>query len=197
MPERPAAPIRNESSERPSGPPRLALAGNKPTWRERQAQKEAEAATGGNTQAPPAAPPTDIATAEAELPKKTGYIHPGRRTDGSAPRGRLDAPPSSNGRDESSGGDTTAKWRPSRLASGRDGSPADGPAPRFPPAGRRGFDAPGPRDSSPADGPVKNVSRFQRDGQAGRSDTPSARTDSPALTPTPGKFVPPHMRNRQ
>ena len=35
-PIRPAEPVRTESTERPSGPPRLALAGNKPTWRERQ-----------------------------------------------------------------------------------------------------------------------------------------------------------------
>ena len=136
------------------------------------------------------------------MPKKATYTLPTRRGDGAGPpgpRGRLDAQSSSNGRDESSGGDTGAKWRPSRLASGRDGSPADGPAPRYPPAGRRGLDGPGPRDSSPADGPGKYQPRFQRDGQAARSDTPSARTDSPASMPAPGpgKFVPIHLRNKQ
>ncbi|KAF4632113.1 hypothetical protein G7Y89_g6008 [Cudoniella acicularis] len=41
---------RTDSNERPSGPPRLALAGGKPSWRERQAAKE-----GGESLAPPPA----------------------------------------------------------------------------------------------------------------------------------------------
>ena len=204
IPER-AAPIRTDSSERPSGPPRLALAGNKPTWRERQAQKEAEAAAGGGTQAPPAAPPTDIATAEAEVPTRK-FVPPARRGDGIAsgiaPRGRTDAPPTSNNRDESSGGDTASKWRPgaARGTSGRDGSPADAPAPRFLAPGRRGTEDVGGREQSPADGPAKSFSRFQRDAGSARSETPPARTESPAnggSTPAPGKFIPPHKRNKQ
>ena len=203
MAERPAvAPARADSSERPAGPPRLALAGNKPTWRERQAQKEAEAAAGNGNQSSLAAPPTDIATAEAELPRKTGYVPPGRRSDGLAPRGRTDAPPVSNTREQSAGGDSVPKWRPSaaRGGSGRDGSPADGTAPRFVTPSRRGTEGLGGRDQSPADGPVKPLSRFQRDSGPTRSETPQARTESPVNTesrPGPGKFVPPHLRNRQ
>ncbi len=168
--------VRTDSSERPTGPPRLALAGNKPTWRERQAQKEAEAAAGG---APPAAPPSDIATAEAQLPKKTGYVPPARRGD-AVPRGRTDGDPSST-RDESSGGDAPAKWRPSTRNNndvGRDGSPADRPTSRFADL-RRKPDGPDGAAPSPRDGSIP------------------AGTDSPAEgRPAPGKYVPVHLRNK-
>ncbi|KAI4247696.1 MAG: hypothetical protein L6R40_001282 [Gallowayella cf. fulva] len=179
LPERPSpavGPVRADSSDAPStGPPRLTLAGNKPTWRERQAQKAAEggANSAPSSQAAPAAPPSDIATAEAQLPKKTGYVPPALRPEGAA-RGRPDAQPPSAVRDESSGGEAPAKWRPSarRDDAGRDGSPADRPSSRF--AGlRRGTG----RDESPAEGP--------------KPDGPSEATK-----PAPGKYVPMHMRNR-
>lgn len=183
-PVRAAEAVRTESNERPSGPPRLALAGSKPTWRERQAAKEAEGAT---STPPPAAPQTDIATEEAALPKRTGYVPPARRGgDGAAPRGRTDAAPSA-ARDGStaSSAEPTAKWRPGapRDGLGRDGSPADGPRPRFldglRPTGNRD------RDGSPADRPV--------------SSSGTARTESPVdgkPAPTPGKYVPVHLRNK-
>lgn len=187
-PVRPSAPERTESTERPSGPPRLALAGNKPTWRERQAAKEAEGTANG---APPAAPPTDIATEEVSMPprKTGGYVAPARRdpTSVPAPRGRTDAtlnPPAA--RDASSSVEPTAKWRPSaaRGGPGRDGSPAEAPM-------RRNLDGlrrpAGDRDSSPADGgrPV--------------SSSGTARTESPAaepVRPAAGKYVPMHLRNK-
>lgn len=201
LPER-SAPARPESSERPAGPPRLALAGNKPTWRERQAQKEAADARGASP-APPAAPPADIATSEAQLPKKTGYVQPAIRSEaGAAPRGRTDTQPPASSRDESSGGEAPTSWRSSapRKEAGRDGSPADGPAP-----GRRGMDGPRPRDQSFADGAgaPKYAPRFQKgDGPTARGDSPAsgpARTSSPATggaNPTPGKYVPVHRRNK-
>ena len=161
---------RTDSNERPSGPPRLALAGNKPTWREREAQRLAS----GGAQAPPAAPPSDIATTEAQLPRKTGYVPPALRGDTvGVTRGRPSAD-TSTPRDD--GADTGAKWRPSvqRNGSGRDGSPADGLAPR-------------------------NMSALRRDG-AGQGDQSPARTDSPVdgapAKPAPGKYVPVHLRNR-
>lgn len=179
---RPAEPARTESSERPSGPPKLALAGSKPTWREREAaRKQAEAAAGAT---PHATPPTDIATEEVQLPKKTGgYVPPARRPGDIAPRGRTDAAPSPAPRDESSGAQPSAKWRPSgpRDGVGRDGSPADRPTPRFL-DGLRG--APG-RDSSPAEGgrPV--------------SSSGTARTESPANEKAaPAKYVPMHLRKK-
>lgn len=187
LPERPASirpdgPARTESSERPSGPPKLALAGSKPTWRDREAaRKQAEVA---GAAPPPAAPPTDIATDEVQLPKKTGgYVPPARRSGDAAPRGRSDAAPSPAPRDESIGAQPPAKWRPSgpRDGLGRDGSPADRPPPRFL-DGLRG--APG-RDSSPA--------------ESGRavSSSGTARTESPANEkPAPKKYVPMHLRNK-
>lgn len=187
LPERPipirnAEPARTESSERPMGPPKLALAGSKPSWRDTEAaRKQAEAA--GSTHQP-AAPPTDIATDEVQLPKKTGgYVPPARRPGDAAPRGRSDAAPHPAPREESSGAQPPAKWRPTgpRDGSGRDGSPAERPTHRFL-DGLRG--APG-RDSSPAEGgrPV--------------SSSGTARTESPAnRKPAPGKYVPVHLRNK-
>lgn len=175
-PIRPTDSIRTESSERPSplAPPRLALAGSKTTWRDREARKEAEAAGSGP---PPSALPTDIATEEVQLPKKTGgYIAPGRRGGDIAPRGRSDAQP----RDESSSAEPTANWRSSapRDGLGRDGSQADKPSPRL-------LRGPSGRESSPADGgrPV--------------SSSGTARTESPANErPAQGKYVPVFRRNK-
>lgn len=187
LPERPipirnAEPARTESSERPLGPPKLALAGSKPSWRDTEAARKQAEAAGGTHQ--PAAPPTDIATDEVQLPKKTGgYVPPARRPGDAAPRGRSDAAPHPAPREESSGAQPPAKWRPTgpRDGSGRDGSPAERPTHRFL-DGLRG--APG-RESSPAEGgrPV--------------SSSETARTESPAnRKPAPGKYVPVHLRNK-
>ena len=180
-------PARTDSAERPptSGPPRLALAGNKATWRERQAAKEAEGTASGP---PPAAPPTDIATEEVALPKKTGgYVPPARRSD-AVPRGRTDAAASPAPRDQSGSAEPTAKWRPGapRGGIGRDDSPAEGLKPRNL-AGLRAPSGRGDRDSSPADGgrPV--------------SSSGTARTESPSEprpAPKAGGYVPPHLRNK-
>ena len=182
IPIRPTEPQRTESSERPSGPPKLALAGSKPTWRDREAARKQAEAGGGTTQ--PAAPPTDIATDEVQLPRKTGgYVPPARRPGDAAPRGRSDAAPSPAPREENFSAQPPAKWRPSgpRDGLGRDGSPADRPTPRFL-DGLKG--APG-RDSSPAEG-----------GRA-VSSSGTARTESPANEkPATGKYVPVHLRNK-
>lgn len=200
IPDR-TAPVRADSLERPTeragGPPRLALAGSKPTWREREAQKQAELAAGGGAQAPPPAPPTDIATVEAELPKKTGYVPPAKRGDGAAPRGRTDLQPPSSNREQSSGADSTTRWRPSTARSDapRDGSPADGPAPKFVASARRGLDEPSGRSQSPAE--TKYVPRFKQEGASARSETPPTRTDSPTngtSTSSAPKYVPRHLR---
>lgn len=177
-----AEPTRTESSERPSGgPPRLALAGNKPTWREREEARNKAEATGGVSSA---TPPTDNASEEVQLPKKTsGYVPPGRRGGDVAPRGRSDNAPAAALRDESSSAEPTARWRPGapRGELGRDGSPADRPTPKYPRAPQAG------RASSPAEGarPI--------------SSSGTARTDSPAsevTKPAPGKYVPVHLRNK-
>ena len=186
FPER-SAPERTErieSSERPTaaGPPRIALAGNKPTWREREAQKTA--AGGGQTA--PSAPPSDNAKTEAQPPKTTGYLPPAKRGE-TASRGRQsDNLTSQPPRDESSG-DGAAKWRSSaaRDTPGREDSPANGAPPRSIPLNRRP-DGPPARDDSPADGaaPTKYVPRHLREGAPpakGEAPPPApARTASPA-----------------
>ena len=198
-PVRAAEPTRSDSSDRAGGPPRLALAGNKPTWRERQAQKEAEAAGGGaastNSQPsepPPAVPSTDIGTAEAVLPKRTGYVPPARR----AAEGAGAPPPSrgrtgvegSSARDDSVSGPPGAekpsgRWMPRSQQQARDGSPALG-----------GGDGLGAR----------NLSGLRREGTGGLNRDQS--TDSRATgtggeeevvrKPAPGKYVPVHLRNK-
>lgn len=176
--------------ERPSGPPRLALTGNKPTWRERAAQKAAEEAAGGS-QVPRAAPPSETATVESQLLKKsTGYVPPARR--GEAPRGRAETEQSSMPRDESSGGDVTAKWR-AREPSGRDGSPADKPMPRFTDSIRRRVE-PSLKEHSLTDGPglsKSGISAPQKDSSA-----PAGSDSSAAGKPAPGKYIPVHLRNK-
>ena len=207
VPDR-SAPIRADTPGTSSGgPPRLALAGNKPTWRERQAQKDAEQAAGGAIpQTATPVPPTDIATSEVELPKRTGYVPPARRGDGPVPRGREDNRPALSNREESSGtAEPTARWRPSasRGASGRDDSPADATPSRFLAPGRRGPDTEGVRDASPA-APTKYVSRFKQADGTARSETPPARTESPAANGQPPttssstpKYVPRFLRDKQ
>ena len=139
MPERAAAAApmssRTDSNEPPAGPPRLSLAGNKPTWRDREAQRLAAGS-------PQTAPSSDIATSEAQLPRKTGYVPPARRGETAVPRGRTVAD-SSTTRDDSSGGEAPAKWRLQRNGSGRDGSPADGLARSDSPADATPKAAPG------------------------------------------------------
>ena len=125
------------------------------------------------------------------MAKKTGYLPPAKR--GDIPRGRTDAEPTSAPRDESSGGEAAARWRP-RESSGRDGSPADRPLPRFADSMRRRPESSGLRDQSPVDG-----GSFSKLGAGLQRDTSvSTRSDSPAgsTAPTLGKYVPVHLRNR-
>ena len=156
LPERTGPIPARAEAERPSGPPQLNIAGNKPSWRERQAAKEA---AGGSGTSP--APPGDEATTAVppESARRSGYVPPhlrGRQDGGSQ------SPNPNTSRDESSGG--TEKWRPPRREIPRDGSPADSLV------GGRGSSRPPNGTPAPADGSVK---------------------------PTPGKYVPVHLRNKQ
>ncbi len=188
-PPRTATPTRTEPANGLSGPPLLALAGGKSMWREREAHKrEAEAA---GTHVPPAAPSSSTPATEAQPPRTTGYVPPGRRVDATA-RGRLNAESSVKPRDESSG--APAVWRPLEH-SGRDGSPAaDSLRPRLTESLRRKPEGTALRDKSPADG-----SGFSKLGGGPPKDPPApARSDSPVANakPTPGKYVPVHQRRR-
>lgn len=127
---------------------------------------------------------------EAQLSKRTGYVPPAKR--GDAPRGRPNAEPASALHEDGQAGDLTARWRP-RENSGRDGSPADRPPPRFTDSMRRRPENFG-REQSPADGIVqpKLGVDLQRDSSA------SARSESPAanVASAPAKYVPVHLRNK-
>ncbi|KAL9614674.1 MAG: hypothetical protein Q9167_000879 [Letrouitia subvulpina] len=175
LPER-TAPERTEPSDRPTGPPRLALSGNKPSWREREAQKQAESTTSGTpTQTAPVAPPPNAGTVEAQPSKKGGYVPPALRGDGTS-RGRAEAQLPPGNRDQDSGGDAATKWRPGgRDDLGRDGSASNQPSSRFAELRR------GPaRDESPVDG-----------ANLASSDAPANGVKS-----APGKYVPVHLRNK-
>lgn len=176
--------------ERPSGPPRLALTGNKPNWRERAAQKAAEEAAGGS-HVPRAAPPPETAAVESQpLKKSTGYVPPAKR--GEAPRGRAEIEQSSMSRDESSGGDVTTKWR-AREPSGRDGSPADTPTSRFSDSIRRRPES-GLKEQSLADGP--GLPKSGTSAPSKDSSAPAGSDSSAAGRPAPGKYIPVHLRNK-
>ncbi len=148
--EPPAAAAQAAPAE--GGPPRLALGGNKPTWREREAARK-----DGDTSGPAAAPSTDDPTSEAEPPKRTGYVPPALRGEaGGAPdRWR----PSGRGRDGPGRDDSPADSASGRYAAPRSGSVRDGdhgsPAPsasngKFVPPALRGERK--ERDASASDG---------------------------------------------
>ena len=187
-PIRQPAPDRTDPSERPTptGPPRLNLAGNKPSWREREEAKKVQQPS---AIIPPAAPNSDMATEEAQLPKKTqGYVPPARRSAADvAPlsRGRPENTSTNRKRSGSRGG-SNVKWRPGIRQDdvAHEHLPADGASPR-PLGGLRGL--PSGRDAS-----VDSARPLSSDG--------IPRTQSPAESipkPAPGKFVPPHLRNKQ
>jgi translation initiation factor 3 subunit A len=187
MPDRTAAAPSPAAGGEGRAPPVIALAGNKPSWREREAAK---AAAGGAPAAQESSAP-----AAAEAPKRSGYVPPALRGEGAGPRGRPEAEPME--RTESRGG--TERWKPKpREGAGRDGSPADAPAgSRYqPPGSRRDMSGTGAGARDGSAEPGKFVPRFKReaaDGGAARGETPpaSARTESPATGQgTAGKYVP-------
>ncbi|KAF2141957.1 uncharacterized protein K452DRAFT_23931 [Aplosporella prunicola CBS 121167] len=122
------------------GPPRLALAGNKPSWREREA---ARAAGGQASPAAAPAPAESAPSAEAEPPRRTGgYVPPAARREGggaggwrrdspSAPSGgRYQAPNRGSGEGSGSTPPTTGGYRPPHMRSdsNRDSSSSERPA---------------------------------------------------------------------
>lgn len=162
-PERPAEP-----TEPSRGPPKLNLAGNKPSWREREAARLAQAQ---NEPTPPAAPPVDerVATSEAALPQKTGgsgYVPPhlrnkqaggderpapsGDRWSARPPRPEEPERPSSGASErwqprsrpaEGESKPSTERWQPSRPRTDepeRKESPAAGASGAYRPPGASG-----------------------------------------------------------
>jgi translation initiation factor 3 subunit A len=150
--ERAAAPAAEPAA---AAPPRLALAGNKPTWREREAAKRAAEASGAAPVSETAAPAPSASPAPAEdAPKRSGYLPPALR--GKAPAADAVPPPP-----EPKSERPADRWAPrSRVAEGgeRSDSPADRKA--------------GDRWQSRA-----------RQGEGERSDTPPAASGGSYKTP--------------
>ncbi|KAI1618552.1 translation initiation factor eIF-3 subunit 10 [Exophiala viscosa] len=169
-----AAPLETptESQDGPRTAPRLAL-GGKPSWREREAARQAAGASG---EAPAEAPAPAQEAAPAPAPTRSGYVPPHLRQAGGAPP-RGDGPPPAR--------DFPPRDLPMRNTSG---SPANGaPGGRYVPSHMRdggrtlsredaGSPAHGSGDDSPAPTPLRKPA-------AGGS--------------TGGRYVPPSMRNRQ
>ena len=166
-----------------SGPPKIALPGGKPSWREREAMKAAGQTPPPASSSPAPAPAAASPAPETEAPKRSGYVPPALRQGGApgggwrereasgsgrAPPARAERPertesPVTGGRFEAArGGD---RWGSDRKAS---------------PANAGGYVAPGVRSSAPA-----------REGDGERESRP------PAQAPAGGKYVPRHLRDRQ
>lgn len=152
-----------------SGPPRIALPGGKPSWREREIMKAA-----GQTPPPAAAPvaspsPQAAAASETEGPKK--FVPPALRQGGAAP----------------SGG-----WR-EREGSGRGPTRTESPATggRYEaPSARGGRSFGDDRRASPASGggyvpPARRAEGAPREGDRERNTAPP-----PASGPSDGKYRP-------
>ncbi len=181
IPERTAV---RESAPEPvaaGGPPRLALAGTKPSWREREAMKAAGQTPPPADSAPPAAAPAPAAAApspDAEPPRRTGYVPPALRQ-GGATGGWREREGSGSGRGPPArGGDRD-----------RNESPASGG--RFEASRGGGRFADLDRKSSPASGGTYAPPgrRGDRDGAAtGEGEAESSRP--PAQTSSDGKYRP-------
>jgi translation initiation factor 3 subunit A len=156
----PAAPIGA------GGPPKLNLAGSKPTWREREEQKKLAEASGA---APAESSRAPAAPAAEEAPKRPGgYVPPAARAAGGA------AP-------------SADKWQP-RQGSGRgptrdrDESPATAPSGRW--GGAR------PEGARPSGG------REMERGFSGRGREQGTSAAGASTGPTGARsgYLPPHMR---
>jgi translation initiation factor 3 subunit A len=183
---------REPAAESPSagGPPRLALAGNKPTWREREAMKAAgqapPAASTSPAPAPAATSPAPVAS-DAEAPKRSGYVPPALRQAGGAPssgwRGREDsgsgrAPPARADRPERTESPATGGRYEAARGGGRWG--AESSDRKASPANAGSWAPPARRGDAPA-----------REGDGERESRP------PAQAPAGGKYVPRFRRDQQ
>ncbi|CAO2657735.1 Nn.00g038610.m01.CDS01 [Neocucurbitaria sp. VM-36] len=174
---------REPAAESPSagGPPRLALAGSKPTWREREAMKAAGQAPPAASTSPaptPAAAPAAPAASEAEPPRRSGYVPPALRQAGAPGGGWREREGSGSGRGPSA--------RPERTE-----SPATGG--RYEPPARGGrFADLGDRKASPANagGYVPPGRRGDRDGAPAREGEGERESRPTTQAPSDGKYRP-------
>ena len=171
LPDRTA--LSSESGPAPTGPPRLTVGGNKPSWREKEAARRETELAGQKQGSASPIPTSDASPAETEPPKRTGYVPPALR-DG-----------------------TTDKWRVrDREARGRDESPAsNAPSGRY--QAGKGFNRDRDTDSQASStGPSKSVLRGDRrdrdrDREEGGSSLPAA------AEPSDGKYRPGAFKTRR
>jgi translation initiation factor 3 subunit A len=107
-PRAPPAMDRTDSNDRSSGPPRLALAGNKPSWREREAAKAAQGGGAGPADEAPAPAPAP-APRKYEAPRGAAMDRGGSRREENE-RTESPAPPA-----ESLPSRTAGKWVPPHM----------------------------------------------------------------------------------
>ncbi|KAL1633850.1 eukaryotic translation initiation factor 3 subunit A [Neofusicoccum ribis] len=135
----PPAAAPEERTERAGGPPRLALAGNKPSWREREAAKAAGGAAPAASEAP---------AAEAEPPRRSGYVPPAFRAEGGGSGWRDREGSGSRGREGPSPAGGAGRWQhpQARGSPGSSQSPAPAAGGGYRPPHMRGENR--DRDSS-------------------------------------------------
>jgi translation initiation factor 3 subunit A len=173
-------PARDQPSPAAGGPPKLNLAGSKPSWREREAMKAAGQAPPAST--PAAEPATSAPPSQAEPPKRGGYLPPALR----------------NRNAESPAGGWREREGSGRGPADRNESPAAASGGRYEPPSRGRFSDLGDktRNESPASGggyvpPGRRG--FQQDGARGRETDREPERESappPAQGPSDGKYRP-------
>ncbi|KAL9078554.1 MAG: hypothetical protein Q9157_002512 [Trypethelium eluteriae] len=184
------------------GPPRLSLAGNKPSWRDREAAKArsdgppaaaaaAAAPASGSGAVPPAAPPSEVPTVEADLPKRTGYVPPHlrNREGGGGGGGRSRELERDGARERDSSRDESpavgaGRWQRGGAAAPRDDSPAGGP-----PTSSGRYQAPGGRAGGGGAGGYRPPqAKRGEDGDRAREESPAA--PPPSQGAVGGKYRP-------
>ncbi|PNS13832.1 hypothetical protein CAC42_1323 [Sphaceloma murrayae] len=161
--ERPAErPVERESA---GGPPRLALSGNKPSWREREAARLAaggDAPTNGASAPPPRAAEPPAASEPAPL-RRSGYVPPHLREGASRPAGEAPPPLTREGsKGDGVRGDGTRaegrppasaeKWAPRSRGPPEGGDRSQSPATGATPPPRGAYRPPGPRGDFASEG---------------------------------------------
>lgn len=171
--------VSREPAAEPSAgaPPRLALSGNKPSWREREAMRASGQAPPETSTSPA---PVAASASEAEPPKRSGYVPPALRQ-GGAPGGGWRAR-------EGSGSGAAPPARPERTE-----SPATGGRYEAPARGGRFADL-GERKGSPASGgswvpPNRRGEASAREGE-GEGEGDRESRPPPAQAASDGKYRP-------
>ncbi|KAF2399686.1 hypothetical protein EJ06DRAFT_495523 [Trichodelitschia bisporula] len=176
------APAAASDSRPASGPPKLNLARPAGTlsWREKEALRAAQAASGQSPTPAAAASPAEEPRAKEEAPKRTGYVPPSLRGEGGGDRWRA--------REGSGRGLSSRDESPATAAPGRS-------VPRAAAFGERSNS--GRRDESPAAATGKSYVPPLRRKEEGRDASPAEATPPPRMAPSDGKYRPGAFKRTQ